>query len=257
MNLIPKLLRSKEAASDEICSVTFFMPTSAQDSPPTRPRLLVVEDHVATRDKLAFLLQRHGYEVTVASNGESAKAILAAPDGPTIALLDWMLPDVTGLDVCRALRNDPAVHFIYFIIITARDSTSDLAEAFEAGADDFIPKPCDPTELLARLRSAERIVELEHRLSARVTQVEEALENVRRLRQLLPICMYCKKIRDDSQYWQEIDAYFHEQAGTAFSHGICPDCMIQLDTDRPVGSARLIQAVFVRKSGREGHPPRD
>jgi len=224
------------------------MPTSSPDSPPSRPRLLVVEDHVATRDKLAFLLQRQGYEVMVASDGETAKTMLAESDGPTIALLDWMLPDVTGLDVCRALRDNPTNRFVYFIIITARDSTSDLAEAFEAGADDFIPKPCDPTELLARLRSAERIVELEHRLSARVAQVEEALENVRRLHQLLPICMYCKKIRNDSQYWQEIEYYLHEQAGTDFSHGICPDCLGQLNIEEPVGTERrLLTGLFPKK----------
>jgi CheY-like chemotaxis protein len=188
-------------------------------------RLIIAEDHAATRDTLAFLLQRHGYEVAVASDGRSAQALLAESHGPTIALLDWMLPEMTGLSICRQWQHENSNHFVYFIILTARDSMEDLKKAFDAGADDFIRKPCDPTELLARIRVGQRIVELEHRLSARVVECEAAVEHIRQLKRLLPICMYCKKVRDDSEYWREIESYLHEQAGTDFSHGICPECM--------------------------------
>lgn len=204
------------------------------------PRVLLAEDHTGTRDTLAFLLQRHGYEVAVTSDGQTALDVLLASETPTIALLDWMLPEMTGLEVCHHLHQAPSKRFIYTIIITARDSIKDLEQAFAAGADDFIRKPCEAAELLARLRSGQRIVELEHRLAARVAECEVALDHVRQLKRLLPICMYCKKVRDDSEYWRGIESYIHEHVGTDFSHGICPDCMGVLEAgDDPMpGGAR-------------------
>lgn len=186
--------------------------------------ILIAEDHTATRFMLSSLLERHGYHVTAVNDGYMAQGALAAPDGPAIALLDWGLPHQSGLEICREIRKLGGRHFVYVIIVTARDTVQDLAEAFAAGADDFIRKPCEPVEILSRVRSAERIVELEHRLSGRIQECEVALENIRNLKRLLPICMYCKKVRDDSQYWQEIEHYIHQQTGTDFSHGICPDC---------------------------------
>jgi phosphoserine phosphatase RsbU/P len=206
-----------------------------RSKPVENVRVLVGEDHGATRDTLAFLLQRHGFDVTLAGDGLTAHEILSDPNGPSLALLDWMLPGMTGIDVCRKLNHELSGRLIYFIIITARDSREDLEQAFEAGADDFIRKPCDATELLARIRSGQRVIELEHRLSARVKECEIALDNVRQLQRLLPICMYCKKVRDDSQYWQEIDEYIHVHTGTDFSHGICPACMSDLEVGRAHG----------------------
>lgn len=189
------------------------------------PTVLIAEDHAATRLSMSVLLERHGYKVMTVSDGFAAEGALAMPAGPTIALLDWGLPRQTGLDICKAVRSHSPQRFVYIIIVTARDTVEDLAEAFAAGADDYIQKPFDPVEILARLRSGQRIVELERRLSSRITECEEALDNVRKLKGLLPICMYCKKVRDDSQYWQEIEHYIHEHTGTDFSHGICPGCM--------------------------------
>lgn len=206
-----------------------------------RTSLLLAEDHAATRFMMKTLLERHGYRVQAVNDGFTAQGVLAMPDGPSIALLDWGLPQQTGLDVCRAIRRQADRRFIYIIVVTARDSVEDLAEAFAAGADDFIRKPCDPAEVLARIRSGERIVDLEHRLSTRIAGYEEALENVRRLKHLLPICMYCKKVRDDSQYWQEIDLYIHQQTGTDFSHGICPGCMEEVRAGQEPGEARRVR----------------
>lgn len=211
--------------------------TSA-DAFPKPVRVLIAEDHTATRDNLALLLHRHGWEVIVTSDGNAAYQILSSSEGPTIALLDWMLPGATGLDICRRLRQECSDRFIYFIVVTARDSMEDLNQAFAAGADDFIRKPCDATELMARLRAGQRIVALERRLSARIAETEAALKKVRQLKRLLPICMYCKKVRDDSEYWQEIESYIHAYAGTDFSHGICPECMTAWSAGREVGAAR-------------------
>jgi DNA-binding response OmpR family regulator len=202
---------------------------------PDQPRVLVAEDHAPSRHSLKTLLERHGFRVSTAATGAEAREILVGFDPPTLALIDWMLPELSGLDVCRAVRAQPAAHYIYFIVITARDTMDDLSEAFAAGADDYIRKPFDTLELLARMKSGQRIVELEHRLAGRVEEVQRALERVRKLERLLPICMYCKRVRKDPTYWQEIDEYIHLQTGTDFSHGICPDCMTAVQIGERVG----------------------
>ncbi len=200
-----------------------------------QPRILVAEDHTATRFAVTALLERHGFRVSAVAGGAEAREILHGFDPPSIALIDWMLPEITGIELCRGVRAQNFAHYIYFIFVTARDTAEDLSEAFAAGADDFIRKPFEPTELLARLKSGQRIVELEHRLAARVEEVERVLERVRHLERLLPICMYCKRVRKDPTYWQEIDEYIHLQTGTDFSHGICPDCMSAVEAGARVG----------------------
>jgi len=211
------------------------MTTEAAKNPTS---ILIAEDHAATRFMLSSLLERHGYRVTAVNDGYMAQGALADPEGPAIALLDWGLPHQSGLEICREIRKLTGGRYVYVIIVTARDSVQDLAEAFAAGADDFIRKPTDPVEILSRVRSAERIVELEHRLSGRIQECEDALENIRKLKQLLPICMYCKKVRDDSQYWQEIETYIHQHTGTDFSHGICPDCLDEVRAGMDPAEAR-------------------
>jgi CheY-like chemotaxis protein len=205
---------------------------------PSQPTILIAEDHTATRFMLVSLLERQGFQVQAVGDGLAAQTALSMPDGPSIALLDWGLPHVSGLEVCRAVREWRRQRFVYMIVVTARDSLEDLATAFEAGADDFIRKPFDPVEILARLRSGQRIVELEHRLSSRIAECEAALDNVHKLKRLLPICMYCKKVRDDSRYWQEIELYIHEQTGTDFSHGICPGCMAEMRAGQEPAESR-------------------
>ena len=188
-------------------------------------RVLVAEDDEKTRKALVFLLQRHGFAVTLADDGQTAFEILIAPDPPQIALLDWEMPRLDGLHVCRAVRTLPAKNYTYMIMVTARDQAADVLAAFAAGVDDFLSKPVDGSQLLARLRCGERVLSLENRCLQRIEELEVALEEVRQLKRLLPICMYCKKIRDDNDYWQEIEAYIHAQTGTDFSHGVCPNCM--------------------------------
>jgi PleD family two-component response regulator len=195
----------------------------AEQAPSTR--VLLAEDHRPTRDALRTLLELKGYSVSAVSNGDDAIAALTNLDGPSIAVVDWMMPGASGLDVCRVVRDAAPVRYVYLIIVTARDGEEDVAKALAAGADDFIRKPCGPSELIARVRNGQRTVELERSLAARVGELEEMVERINQLKQLLPICMYCKKVRDDSDYWRDIDEYIHQQTGTDFSHGICPDCM--------------------------------
>ncbi len=194
-------------------------------NPPEPRRVLVAEDDQRTGRALTFLLQRHGYEVTAVTDGQAALDILMGPQPPPLALLDWEMPRLDGLHVARAVRSLPAQRYTYLIMVTARDGPSDMLSAFGAGVDDYLSKPVDAAQLLARLRGAERVLALEDRLSTRVAELERTLDEVRKLKRLLPLCMYCKKVRDDGDYWQEIEAYLHDHAGSEISHGICPECL--------------------------------
>ena len=204
--------------------VRFPVMKRANPQAPAAHSVLVVEDDARTQTALVFLLQRHGYSASAANDGQAALDILTGVSPPTIVLLDWEIPKLSGIDVCRLLRTMPLRHYTYVIIVTSHDSPADLLAAFAAGADDFLSKPADTGQLLARIRSGERILALEGRLENRIAELERTLEEVRQLKRLLPICMYCKKVRDAGDYWQEIEGYIHAHTGTDFSHGVCPAC---------------------------------
>lgn len=126
-------------------------------------RILIADDDPVTRRRLEATLARLGHEITAVADGTRASAALLAPDGPRLAILDWMMPGADGLEVCRAVR-EQAAHYVYLIVLTARDRQEDLVEGLDAGADDFLTKPFDALELRARLRSGERVIELQARL---------------------------------------------------------------------------------------------
>jgi response regulator RpfG family c-di-GMP phosphodiesterase len=109
-------------------------------------------------------------------------------------------------------------------MVTAKGHDTDKVEALEAGANDYITKPFSPPVLKARIGVATRVVGLQRELAHKVTELEAALLEVQVLHGLLPICSYCKKIRDDGDYWQQIEVYISERSDAEFSHGICPDC---------------------------------
>ena len=149
---------------------------------------------------------------------------LQRDDAPKVAILDWMMPDIDGVEVCRASAALGRPEAPYLILLTAKDRTEDLVTGLDAGANDYLVKPFDRRELQARLRVADRVVSLQHDLAERVRELQEALGQVHQLQGLLPICSYCKKIRDDGNYWQQVEGYLSAHTGVQFSHGVCPDC---------------------------------
>jgi DNA-binding response OmpR family regulator len=192
---------------------------------PETNRILIAEDHHVSRHLLERNLQNWGFEVVSAENGAAAAAILDAPGAPSIAVLDWMMPEMDGVEVCQRVRRQTNRPYIYLLLLTAKSQKEEVAAGLEAGADDYVIKPFDPDELRARLKVGQRVVELERTLDKRVQDLQAALDDVKKLKSLLPICMYCKSVRDDKDYWRQIDEYIYTETGTDFSHGICPHCM--------------------------------
>jgi len=146
------------------------------------------------------------------------------------------MPGLEGVEICRRLRATPGFERVYVILVTSRGDKEDLAAGLAAGANDYIAKPFDPVELVARVRVGERMVKLQSSLAARVTELEEALAHVSRLQGLLPICSYCKKVRNETNYWEQVDSYLTSHSQVELTHGICPQC---LETQmRQVGESR-------------------
>jgi len=186
--------------------------------------VLIAEDDRVTGEILARTLQRWSYSTTLVGDGVQAWERLRTTTDPTLAILDWMMPRMDGPDVCRRVREELPLANMYLLLVTARESRGDVVAGLDAGADDYIIKPFDPEELRARVAVGFRVLGLQQKLAERVTQLQAALTNVKQLHGLLPICSYCKRIRGDDQYWQQVEGYIAEHSEAQFSHGICPAC---------------------------------
>ena len=172
-------------------------------------KVLAFEDDPVAQLVLESALKSLGHEVVLAADGEGAWAALE-DRALRVVVCDWLLPRLNGLALCRRIRNKRE-DYVSFILLTQVEATDkNLEEAFAAGVDEFLTKPVDVRELKLRLHVAARILAFTSEL--------------RRLESFLPICTYCKKVRDDHKYWQEIETYVSARAGTRFSHGICPEC---------------------------------
>jgi sigma-B regulation protein RsbU (phosphoserine phosphatase) len=186
--------------------------------------ILIAEDDPISRRTLEVTLQRWGHRVVVTTDGQVALDTLNRDDAPSLAILDWMMPNLDGVTICRRLRDNPAKRSLYIILLTARGDKKDIVAGLDSGADDYITKPFDRDELQARVDVGLRMVQLQQRLAERVGELETALKRVKQLQGLLPICCYCKCIRNDENYWQRVEEYIGEHSGAQFSHGICPKC---------------------------------
>jgi len=197
----------------------------AADRPTNHPvQALVADDDRVTAEILSRTLKRWESDVTVVGDGTKAWDYLRGATAPTLAVLDWMMPELDGPGVCRRVRRDLPLGNMYLVLLTAREGRGDLVMGLDAGADDYIIKPFDAEELRARVQVGVRVLTLQERLAERVAELQAALANVKQLRGLLPICSYCKRIRGDDQYWQQVEGYIAAHSDAQFSHGICPSC---------------------------------
>jgi DNA-binding response OmpR family regulator len=188
-------------------------------------QVLIAEDDPISGKLLELNLQREGYSVLSTADGGEAWAALTAEGAPKLAILDWMMPVMDGVEICRRLRADESRGYVYVIILTAKNRREDRAEGFRAGADDYLIKPFEVQELRARVAVGKRIIELQCALEARVAELRDALGHVKQLQGLLPICMHCKKIRDDEHTWHQLETYIERHSHAAFTHSLCNDCL--------------------------------
>jgi sigma-B regulation protein RsbU (phosphoserine phosphatase) len=198
-------------------------------------KILVAEDQTVSRHILAANLRKWGYDVIAVEDGTQAWEALQAKEAPQLAILDWLMPGMDGIDICRQIRNNPLTRQIYVILLTARRGQEDKIQGLQSGADDYITKPFNRDELRARVQVGSRVLELQGSLAQRVRELEAALSSVKTLQGLLPICSYCKKIRNDRNYWQQVEGYICDHSEAQFSHGICPECyerFVQPELDR-------------------------
>ena len=192
---------------------------------PTSSRsILIAEDDPVSRKMLSHTLMKAGYHIVETTNGSDAWAILQSEDSPPLAILDWMMPEMNGPELCQALRAQTPARSTYLMLLTSKGKREDIVKGLEAGADDYIIKPFDTAELRARVSVGFRVLTLQEHLAARVKELEEAIAQIKQLHGLLPICCYCKKIRDDGNYWKQVEEYISENSDVKFSHGICPKC---------------------------------
>lgn len=187
-------------------------------------KILIAEDDPTLRRILEMNLNKWGYEIVSTDNGVKALQALEAENAPLLAILDWMMPEMDGLEVCRRIRQSALEPAPYVILLTARHGKEDIVKGLELGADDYLTKPYHRDELRVRIKVGERILQLQSKLAERVQQLEHALNQVKRLQGIIPICGYCKKIRDDTDYWQTLETYISTYSEAEFSHGICPSC---------------------------------
>jgi DNA-binding response OmpR family regulator len=186
--------------------------------------VLIAEDDASSRLMLKSLLTRWGYNVTIANDGNDAWRILCEPEHPQLAILDWMMPGIEGPEIVRRLREREPEKTYYAIIITSRTNKDSATSALNSGADDFVGKPFDNDELRARVAVGSRMNALQKALSDHIVELRQTLARVKQLEGIIPICMHCKKIRDDQNSWNQLEEYIIEHSEARFSHGICPHC---------------------------------
>ncbi len=207
--------------------------------------ILIAEDDFTSRTALTGVLKKQGHEVVSTVNGAEAWAAMVKPDAPRLAILDWMMPEMDGIEVCRRIRTLETDQPPYIIILTSMDEKANIIAGLEAGADDYLAKPYDPGELNARIGVGLRMTEMQAKLAERTRELGKALKaqeeltlklrnalsQVKTLSGLLPICASCKKIRNDKGYWEQMELYIRDRSEADFTHGICPECAERLYPD--------------------------
>jgi DNA-binding response OmpR family regulator len=200
-------------------------------------KILVVDDSLTIRMQVKELLEDNGFQVLLAENGEMCLKVLEK-ETPEVILLDIIMPEMDGIEVCRRIKTDDALKEIPILILTTVSDIENKVRGLNAGADDYVTKPFEVVELIARVNSILRtkglLEQLKREIAERlrtekereklIQELKNTLLKVKTLSGLLPICAACKKIRDDSGYWNQIEEYVRDHSDADFSHSICPEC---------------------------------
>ena len=214
-------------------------------------KVLIADDDAISRVAIGRLLEKWGYEVIQAQDGSGAWESICQKVPPRIAILDWMMPEPDGVEICRHIKKKADLPFIYTILLSVRKEKEDIVNALDSGAHDFLSKPVHTGELRsriavgARLAKAEDAIRLKNmelaaindQLKQACAELQSALKEIKTLQGILPICIHCKKIRlenheaDDPNSWVRIEDYIGSRTKAEFSHGICPVCAAKIYPD--------------------------
>lgn len=193
------------------------------ESAQQRPKVLIVDD-MPENIRMLIELLKDDYITIPAKSGEAAILKAQKAPQPDLILLDVLMPDMDGYEVCQKLKQEDATREIPVIFLTGLDEVDNEAKGFAEGAVDYVTKPFQPVTVKARVKS-------HIELSRTMKELQEALENVKILSGMLPICSHCKKIRDDEGYWNQLEVFIDKHSEAKFSHSICPDCAHKLYPD--------------------------
>lgn len=178
--------------------------------------ILIVDDYPQNLQILGKMLKENGYKTSLSQNGEGALAFVKKKQ-PDLILLDVMMPEMDGFEVCERLKKSPDTKMIPVIFLTAKSSIENVVKGFDIGGVDYVTKPFNSAELLARVRTQ--------------IKLKQAYDEIKTLKGFIPICANCKKIRDDDGFWEQIEEYLGERSEAVFSHSLCPDCTKKLYPD--------------------------
>lgn len=192
--------------------------------------ILVVEDSKVNIKILKDILKSQNYEIHTAKNGIQALAIVKK-EPPDLILLDIVMPNMDGITVCELLKNSPTTKDIPVIFLTSRDNENDIVKGFEVGAVDYVTKPFNHLELLARVHTHLELKKARDNQKHLFNKLQDSLLQIKQLSGLLPICASCKKIRDNKGFWQQVEKYISDNAEVDFTHSLCPECQKKLYPD--------------------------
>ncbi len=195
-----------------------------------QPIILIVDDVSINLQVLGNILKKSGYKISAALSGKQALTIIENTK-PDLILLDIMMPEMDGFEVCKILKSKPETKDIPIIFLTAKTEKQDVIDGINLGAVDYVTKPFNSTELLARVNNHIELKLSKDELQRVNKELTTSLAQIKLLKGLIPICANCKKIRDDTGFWQEVESYISQHTDANFSHGICPDCMQELYPD--------------------------
>ncbi|MFH2058646.1 MAG: response regulator [Pseudomonadota bacterium] len=194
-------------------------------------QILIVDDVPKNIQVIGTILRGKGFLCSIAQSGSQALEIVEQ-NPPDLILLDIMMDGMDGFETCSRLKKNSTTKDIPIIFLSGLSDTASKVEGFKIGAVDFITKPFQSEEVLVRIKTHLTLRTLQKHLEEKNTQLQEALDKIKTLKGLLPICATCKKVRDDKGYWNQIDVYIEKHSDALFSHGICPGCSKKMYGDQ-------------------------
>ncbi|MEW6050247.1 MAG: response regulator [Candidatus Zixiibacteriota bacterium] len=200
-------------------------------------KIVIADDSNTSRRMLESIIKQWGFEVVSFENGADVWDALKKQTEPSLVILDWVMPGLTGVEICSLLRKHEKGMPSYVILLTACDSKDEVIKGLEAGANDYVTKPFHKEELRARMAVGKRVLELQLGLSHKIQELELSLREIKTLRGIVTICMHCHKMLNDERSWERLEKYVQEHSEAQFSHGLCPECLEKYYPEREESKA--------------------